>query len=377
MTASVDGRNRLYLHVGVPKSGTTFLQRALLRNQDGLRDAGFLYPGADHEEMFRAAMDVRSSYETWGRRPEDVAGAWQRLCTQARAFDGTSIISHEILGAASPEQAAAALEELAGLEVHVVVTARDLGRQVTAAWQEAVKNGSTTSFGKFRDRQMAEIEAGRITGWFWRSQCVPDVLERWSSVVPVERVHVIPCPPPDADPLELWRRFASVVGFDPDLFDPIAPKPSSNESLGVVQVALLRGVNLALDGRLVQPAYGRVVKRYFAQQLLSAHRSRRPTYPADMYDALHTLAQTWIRQIETTGYPVHGDLQELMPLAPATDAGPIDEVDPAEELQTATAVIADLLVEIAELRGHLRAARRAAAADRAPGLIRRVAARFR
>ena len=86
----------------------------------------------------------------------------------------------------------------------------------------------------------------------------------------------------------------------------------------MVQVALLRGVNLALDGRLVQPAYGRVVKRYFAQQLLSAHRSRRPTYPADMYDALHTLAQTWIRQIETTGYPVHGDLQELMPLAPAT-----------------------------------------------------------
>ena len=105
MTASVDGRNRLYLHVGVPKSGTTFLQRALLSNQDGLREAGFLYPGADHEEMFRAAMDVRSSYETWGRKPEDVAGAWQRLCTQARAFDGTSIISHEILGAASPEQA--------------------------------------------------------------------------------------------------------------------------------------------------------------------------------------------------------------------------------------------------------------------------------
>ena len=103
MTASVDGRNRLYLHVGVPKSGTTFLQRALLRNQDGLRDAGFLYPGADHEEMFRAAMDVRSSYETWGRRPEDVAGAWQRVTSSSSPNSSRHRSSRRARSAGSPE----------------------------------------------------------------------------------------------------------------------------------------------------------------------------------------------------------------------------------------------------------------------------------
>ena len=376
MTASAADGRRLYLHVGVPKSGTTFLQRALLRNQEGLREAGFLYPGSDHEEMFRAAIEIRESHETWGRRPEDTAGSWTRLCAQARSFDGTTIISHEILGAATPEQAATAVKDLDGLDVHVIVTARDLGRQLTASWQEAIKNGSTSTFAKFRDKLMSDIDAGRMTGWFWRAQCVPDVLERWSSVVPVEKVHVIPCPPPDADPLELWRRFADVVGFDADGFDPTTPTSSSNESLGVVQIALLREVNRALAGRLVQPTYGRVVKRYLAQNLLPVHRSRRPTYPVDMYDVLRDLALKWNAEIESGGYQVHGDLAELLPVAPPPDVAPLDDVDPREELETAVAVISELLVEVASLRGQLWNARRTIR-NRRPNVVRRVLARLR
>ena len=43
------------------------------------------------------------------------------------------MISHEILGGAEPDEIARALEPLDGLDVDVVVTARDLGRQATAA----------------------------------------------------------------------------------------------------------------------------------------------------------------------------------------------------------------------------------------------------
>ena len=57
---------RVYLHVGVPKSGTTFLQVSLAENKKSLKEAGVLYP-AGHERMFLAAVDVRGAHKGWGR----------------------------------------------------------------------------------------------------------------------------------------------------------------------------------------------------------------------------------------------------------------------------------------------------------------------
>ncbi len=63
---------RVYLHVGVPKSGTTFLQASLTANRKALRAAGVLYPGGE-ERMFLAAVDVRGSHKAWGRKRSEVA----------------------------------------------------------------------------------------------------------------------------------------------------------------------------------------------------------------------------------------------------------------------------------------------------------------
>ena len=117
------------------------------------------------------------------------------------------------------------------------------------------------------------------------SQDLPDVLARWGATLPPSRVHVVCCPPPDADPALLWQRFAGVVGFDPDAFPPAGPD-SANPSLGTTEIDLLRRVNVALDKRLVQPDYGQVVKQLYAQELLEPGRSPRPVVPHAMYDDL-------------------------------------------------------------------------------------------
>ena len=103
---------RVVLHVGAPKSGTTFLQRALWRNRAALAGAGYLLPGASAREMFLAAIEVRETHETWGFQRAELAGTWQRLRAEARGSAGTTIMSHELLAAATDEQIAAALEEL-------------------------------------------------------------------------------------------------------------------------------------------------------------------------------------------------------------------------------------------------------------------------
>ena len=350
MPRTAAGR-RVYLHVGVPKSGTSFLQAALARNRKALRDSGFRYPGG-REPMFRAALDVRGNHKAWGRDSADVAGSWDDLCRKARAHDGVTVISSELLAAATSRQVAAARSMLTGLEVHVVVTARDLARQLTAEWQEGIKHGRSASFEQFRERILSGARRHEHARKFWASQDLPEVLARWGDLLPPECVHVVCSPSPSSDPLLLWRRFADVVGFDPDAYDPSAPR-SANTSLGVTQIHLLRQVNRALDGRLVQPGYGRVVKQYFTRDLLVEHPSPRPEVPAGLYDELVATGERWVKEIERAGYRVHGDLAELVPRAPEGVSAHPDDTDPRVEAATGAAVIAELLVEVDRLRSEI------------------------
>lgn len=51
--------SRVFLHVGVPKSGTTYLQTTMWHNRAPLRAQGLLYPGAKRMDHYHASQDVR------------------------------------------------------------------------------------------------------------------------------------------------------------------------------------------------------------------------------------------------------------------------------------------------------------------------------
>ena len=335
---------RVYLHVGVPKSGTTFLQASLTENKRALKEAGVLYPSG-HERMFLAAVDVRGAHKAWGRTRAEVNGAWDTLCRKARAHDGVTVISHELLGAASLHQVTEALTMLRGLEVHLVVTARDPARQAAAEWQEGIKHGRRLTFEQFRRRVLDGAAETDYARRYRAGQDLPSVLSRWGGALPPSRVHVVTCPPPGTDPRVLWERFAGVLGVDAERF-PAAGPGSANTSLGTTEIDLLRRVNVALAKRLVQPEYGRVVKQLYAQEILPARPSARPVVPREMYDDLAVVGERWAKEIDKAGYVVHGDLVSLVPVAPA-EAGPHpDDVDPRDGLESAAAATAELLVEL-------------------------------
>jgi hypothetical protein len=335
---------RVYLHVGVPKSGTTFLQASLDENKRSLKQAGVLYPSG-HERMFLAAVDVRGAHKAWGRARAEVDGTWDTLCRKARAHEGVTVVSHELLGAASPHQITEALTMLRGIEVHLVVTARDPARQAAAEWQEGVKHGRRLTFEQFRRRVLDDAAETDYARRYRANQDLPAVLARWGASLPASRVHVVTCPPSNADPQVLWDRFCGVIGVDPTRF-PAAGPGSANTSLGTTEIALLRRVNVALAKRLVQPEYGRVVKQLYAQDILSGRRSARPVVPVEMYDDLAVVGERWAKEIDKAGYVVHGDLASLVPVAP-TEPGPHpDDVDPREALESAVAATAELLVAI-------------------------------
>ena len=178
---------RVLLHVGTPKTGTSYLQDVLYRNRRTLAAADILYPADRFDAHFLAALDLMRL--PWGGLEAEAVGAWDRLAERVRRHRGTAIISHEILATASRAQAGKALESLghgAGTEVHLVLSVRDLVRQIPAEWQENVKHRSGVSYGSFLDKIQDPQRESRIATWFWGVQELPDILNRWGHDLPPE-----------------------------------------------------------------------------------------------------------------------------------------------------------------------------------------------
>lgn len=335
--------------MGLPKSGTTHLQGLLAQNRPALRGAGFLYPFVRPEGMFHAAVELRGQYDLWGLSPDLVDGTWEQLLQRVRTHpDTTGVISHEILAGAAPSVIERIVADTADLELHVVLTVRDLARQAVAHWQEEVKNGRPWSFAEFTGALWGPEESTAAETGFWRSQDLDDVLARWGAHVPAERIHVVTVPPRGTAPEVLTRRFAQALGLPPGLL-PAEGQDRANRSLGRAQVRALREVVAALDGRIPQPAYAHVVKRWLAQGVLAATPGTTPRAPADLVAELEPVARRWTARIEQAGHRVVGDLADLVPV-PDPEAPHPDDVAPEEVAALMPGLLAEALAEIARLR---------------------------
>ncbi len=349
-----EGPQRLYFHVGLPKSGSTYLQTVLGNHRSELREAGHVYPFVRQEGMFHAAVEMAGKPSRWGLRREDIDGTFAHLLRRGRRLGGIVLVSHEIFGSATRDQIARMAPLLEDFEVHLVVTARDLGRTATAEWQEQVKNGHPRPFSAFVADLLSHLpEDLGDTSRFWRSQNLRNLLDRWQTLVPAERIHIVTCPRSGTAPDLLWRRFAEAVELRPDVVD-LATVPTRNESLGTAQIAFLRRVVTALDGRLVQPWFSRVAKRWFAQTLLSGvGGSAKPVTPALVAERLAAVSAAWVEEIRAGGFQVHGDLDELLPDIAADGVPHPDEATDAEMLEGLPEVVAEMLLRAGDLQRDL------------------------
>jgi hypothetical protein len=341
---------RFFLHVGLPKTGTTYLQSVLAQSRTRLRELGYVYPFVRPEGMFHAAVELRRQHHTWGLDPALVDGTWAALCRVAAGFEGDAIVSHELLGGATSEVVARARAALPDSELHLVVTVRDLARQVTAHWQEQVKNGRTYAFEEYAEEVLDPAAHAHRPDAFWVEQDLVGVLERWAGGLPPQRVHVVVCTPRGAPSEELWRRFASAVDLDPDAVR-LPPAPA-NDSLGAAQVALLRMVNQRLGGRLEQPRYAHVVKRFFAQRLLAGVSTAPARAPEELREVLTGATAAWREALARGGWLVHGSLDDLVPVGFGGRVRDIDQVSAPELLHGVPELLAALLVELHRLRSE-------------------------
>jgi len=240
--------------------------------------------------------------------------------------------------------------------VHVVFTARDLARQLPATWQERIKNGSTITFAEFLAAIRAPKDERDATARaFWALQGVPTILARWARKLPPEHVHVVTVPPSGAEPGLLWRRFAGLLGLDPDAFDSVAR--GVNTSLSAASAAVLRTFNAAIgDVELPWPAYAGVYKQRLAPAL-AAMGGPPIELPEDSFDWAVKQARHMVEELRTAGYSVVGDLAELVPAVRPTGLDP-DFVPADARADAAIAGMVSLVSVVADSRVARDAVRR-------------------
>ena len=338
------GPGRVFLHIGEPKTGTTFLQQVMWGNRAALKAQGVVLPGHHPQDHFRASQDLRGI----DKLPSDPAGSWTGewdiLATQARQAPGIAVISHELFSAAGEEEAARAVASLSPAEVHLVLTVRDMASLLPAEWQETVKHRNARGWadwlGDVIDTE--SVSADRREYWFWRVHDTMAILELWSRFLPAERIHVITMPPPGTGPGVLWERFAGLLGIDPAVADLDCARP--NASLGLPEIEFLRRLNQALPDDVPTWFYMWTVKEGVAHRALASRpRQGRLALPADRDGWAKEQGDLLAAGLSASDYDVIGDLDELRPRPSGAPSAAPDAV-PAEAMLDAAVEAAAALV---------------------------------
>jgi hypothetical protein len=375
-----DMSGRVFLHVGSPKTGTTYLQDVLHKHRRDLRGAGVLYPGKGNRAHFLATLDLRG-LKFAGFEDPDVPGSWERLTDEMRMWPGVSVLSHEILAGAEESEIVTAVSSFGDADVHVIITARDLARQIPSMWQESIKNQQTTPWPAYLDMLRATVgedaPAGQQTPGhrFWRSQDAADIAARWGKQVGADHVHLVTVPNVAGrdGPEELWSRFSSVIGIDSTVFDGRMGKP--NPALGVAETELLRRLNERVADTMVWPTYRAQIKHRLAENALVRTQLRgQLRLPPEQRTWAEEWSQDLVSTLDDSGVDVVGDLRDLLP-ARSAEAQPYspDMVTDEDIFEVAAPAIVDSVTGLVGKVATTSIERRAAS----PSLRTRIASRVR
>lgn len=317
---------RLVLHIGVQKSGTTYVQRVLRTCVDDLAEAGFGYPLSPvADKVAGRNLHETATYGLLGTEfpwvSEERAAAerdnWTWLAERVREWPGTVVLSAEALSVVREDAARRLLAELDVADVEVVATARGLGSLLPSSWQQHIRNGRTMPFTAFLDHLAAERERGwnfvehEHAAHLWRAFALGRLARRWGRIVGPERVSVVVNRgrPPEL----LWRRFAAAAGLPAG----IAPRTEMAAPVHAGLTAAEALVLESLNARMYDLAWPRDrcvdLREYLIHRSFAVRPDRGPriAVPPEHRTAVEKWSAEDIAELAASGARIVGDTDEL------------------------------------------------------------------
>ncbi len=224
------------LHVGLMKTGTTYIQYILEKNRSYLMDNGWNYPGPRENQQF-AFYNICGKDIPWvtDRSVLNYGKIGAKLVEISQERATNLIMSSEALSSLDAD-GIGRLKARIGLPDKVIFTIRSLPRIFPSSWQQILKSGAAIRLDKYFADTLNEVNAEPLAG-FWRSYAFGRIIQLWKTVLDVE-VNVVIVPQSSARPDEFWSRFRSASGV-PDVPEKHVPSQSSNASLSIELAELM------------------------------------------------------------------------------------------------------------------------------------------
>lgn len=317
--------SRLIVHIGLQKSGTTYLQEVLASRVTELAATGVVYPIAsrrrrrvDNHEW--PTYDLLGSEYPWvsAQRAEAEKGTWKELERQVARAKGTVLLSAEALSTLRTPAIRMLLDRLGVDDVEIVVTARSLERTLPSLWQQHVRNGRRLGFERYLDMleeqralPPARVEEDREP-YLWRAFALGRLVRRWAGEVGSARVRVVTSPgkPPEL----LWQRFCEATRI-PSLVDAGTVTTPVHTGLTAPEAMVLASVNIAVE-RAGWPAdRARRLREVILTDGFQRRSDRGPriVIPASRRERVARWSAEDLAELRDTGVILVGDVADLEP----------------------------------------------------------------
>ncbi len=310
------------IHIGFPKTGTTFLQGALSRARPQLAEHGVVYPGKDR---YHKAAGVYISRAVPRRGDPPVSEAdWLKLVKQVSAAgDDRVIVSSEWLSETPIADVRRVVQDLGGERVHVVATLRPLVKIMPSAWQQYLQNGARLHYQRWLRGMLLKPPYDRPTPSFWRRHRHDEILARWAEVVGADHVTAIVVD--STDHAKLLRQFESLLGLPDGLLEPEPPE-HDNRSLTWPEAEMLRLVNVTYRAHEWPDSMYRSTVRHGVLRRLAELRPDLDSMPKLELpkwaaERASEIGAEFAKNIADLGIRVVGDLDSLG--APASSSAPL------------------------------------------------------
>ncbi|QGN33379.1 hypothetical protein [Microlunatus sp. Gsoil 973] len=230
------------LHIGIPKTGTTTLQRSAAYRRRELLEHGVCYPGKslNHREAVSALMDRTLGWKNSESAPG--YGIWRRIENEVKTSPAPrSLISHEFACESTDEQAGRFVEAL-GQQVHVVITVRGFADLLGSSWQQYVKAGYLKPYRTWLRQILGDPAKLKTTPTFYKRNDQAAIVDRWIRVAGVENVTVVIADKRRPD--QLINAFEDLLGVPTGLLSALpAGGFAANRSLSMPEAELVRRIN--------------------------------------------------------------------------------------------------------------------------------------
>ncbi len=302
--------DRVIIHAGFHKSGTTALQHAFDLNKKTLKEHRVIYPLNAGRAHHRAAWGLTE--RVWGWRnnggKQVPIKAWDALIRQIKQAPGTVLISSEFFTEAKEHHIAKARKDLGKLPVILVFTVRPFAKILASSYQQFLKYGIKMRFEPWLEKVFTEKSESKVTPTFWDRVQVDEVVGRWAKHFGSENVIVVLAD--ESKPEFIFEEFAKILGVPSEVL-PI-PEIGGNRSMTLEETELLYLINNIYDRSggweqyraLVRDGYVRFLADH-TQADPKAERLRTPKWAVDKAREInhHHFARLKEMKVEIRGNP--------------------------------------------------------------------------